>query len=185
VEHRLQITSGMDKDLLSHGSLDAETLSSMKLESTANPWAWNLFPWTLLRSRMSLTDLLPKMLRDSSGLVALLITKTNLLDGPTPTQEPSDSVTVLTGLTLEVLVCPSQITELLVRILHLRRPAWPFLTTFTLMASSGMMLPAITRSQQFVNKDHKCHDLKIRTLLLFIYLYLSLKTKPKKEKIYC
>ena len=50
---------------------------------------------------MSSTDLLPKMLRDSSGLEALLITKTNLLDGPTPTQEQSDSVTVLTGLTLE------------------------------------------------------------------------------------
>ena len=38
MEPRLPITSGMDKDLLSHGSLDAETLSSMKLESTANPW---------------------------------------------------------------------------------------------------------------------------------------------------
>jgi len=172
VEHRLPITSGMDKDLLSHGSLDAETLSNMKLESTANPWEWNLFHWTLLRSRMSSTDLLPKMLRDSSGLEALLITKTNLLDGPTPTQEQSDSVTVLTGLTLEVLVFPSQTTELLVRILHPKRLAWPFLTTFTLMASSGMMLPVITRSQQSVNKDHNCPDQKLRTLLLFIYLFI-------------
>jgi len=101
VEPKLQITSGMDKDLLSHGSLVAETLSNMKLENTASPWAWNLFPWTLLRSRMSSTDLLPKMPRDSSGLEVLLTIKTSLLDGPTQTQEPSDSVTVLIGLILE------------------------------------------------------------------------------------
>ena len=38
MEPKLQITSGMDKDLLSHGSLVAETLSNMKLENTASPW---------------------------------------------------------------------------------------------------------------------------------------------------
>ena len=82
-----------------------------------------------------------------------------------------------------MLVFPSLTTVLLVRILHPRRHVWPFLTTFMLMASSGMMLPVITRNQLSVNKDHNCSDQLHRTLLLFIYLSI-IENKTKKLKKY-
>jgi len=168
---RHQIISGRERALLSHGSLVAEILNSMKPENIVSQWAWSQFLWTPQRSRMSSTDLLLKMLRDFSGQEVLLITLTSWLDGQTPHQEPSDFQTVSTGHTLAGLVCHNLITELPERIPHLRSPVWPFLTISMLMASNGTTWLVITRNQQSVSKEIK-YFLNIYCLLLIMLLFI-------------
>merc|ERR1712176_312549 len=123
--------------------------------------------------------------RGSSGPEELLITLTSWWDGPTPTRGPSDSPTVSTGPTPEVLDSRSLTTERPGSSLPAQRPASPSSTTSTLMGSSGMTWPVTTRSPPCASRGHKevIMTCPMGSSIFIQYLYLFISVVLLKSQI--